>query len=131
MISLKPPSKYWENFLPFALTAIMYVYFPNQICFRNSVPKIIFIIFWNFFMFYQIFFSPEVKQRAIITYKHGIYEVPQEMPQELPNDWRCRKLGNISKVSKLYRMIAKCPVKMKILLILAKNSWKTEIKLFS
>ena len=33
-------------------------------------------------MFYQIFFSPQVKQRAIITYKHGIYELPQDMPHD-------------------------------------------------
>ena len=26
-------------------------------------------------MFYQIFFSRQVKQRVIITYKHGIYEL--------------------------------------------------------
>ena len=28
-------------------------------------------------MFYQIFFSPQAKQWAIITYKHGIYKFPQ------------------------------------------------------
>ena len=37
-------------------------------------------------MFYQILFSPQV----IITYKHGIYE----LPQELPNDLRATILGN-------------------------------------
>ena len=60
-------------------------------------------------MFYQIFFSPQVKQWGIITYKHGIYE----LLHELPNDLRLkdlRKLGNIRKVSKLHRMIAQCPV---------------------
>ena len=31
-----------------------------------------FIIFWDFLMFYQIFFSPQVKRCPIITYKHGI-----------------------------------------------------------
>ena len=36
-------------------------------------------------MFYQIFLSPQVKQCAIITYKHGIYE--------LPNDLRLKILG--------------------------------------
>ena len=42
-------------------------------------------------MFYQIFLSPQVKRWAIITYKHGIYE----LPQELQNDLRLRKfLGN-------------------------------------
>ena len=41
-------------------------------------------------MFHQIFFSPQVKQCAIITYKHGIYD----LPHELPNDLRLRTLGN-------------------------------------
>ena len=41
-------------------------------------------------MFYQIFLSPSVKQRAIITYKHGIYELPHELPDNL----RLRILGN-------------------------------------
>ena len=55
-------------------------------------------------MFYQIFLSPQVKRWAIFTYKHGIYE----LPHELPNDLRLRilrKLGNISKVSKFHRII--------------------------
>ena len=41
-------------------------------------------------MIYQIFFSPQVKQRLIISNKHGIYE----LPHELPNDLRLRILGN-------------------------------------
>ena len=53
-------------------------------------------------MFYQIFLSPQVKRCAIITYKHSIYE----LPHELPNDLRLRKLGNIRKLSKLHRIIA-------------------------
>ena len=60
-------------------------------------------------MFYQIFLSPQVKRCAIITYKHGIYK----LPHELPNDLRLkdlRKLGNIRKVPKLHRMIAARPV---------------------
>ena len=46
-------------------------------------------------MFYQILLSPQVKRWAIITYKHGIYE----LSHELLNDLRLRK------VSKLHRMI--------------------------
>ena len=43
-------------------------------------------------MFYQTFLSPQVKQCAIITYKHGIYE----LPYKLPNDLRLSiKLGNM------------------------------------
>ena len=41
-------------------------------------------------MFYQIFFPQQVKRLAIITYKHGIYE----LPLELPNDLRLTILGN-------------------------------------
>ena len=51
---------------------------------------IIFIIFCDFLMFYQIFLLPQVKWCAIITNKHGIYE----WPHELPNDLRFRILGN-------------------------------------
>ena len=53
-------------------------------------------------MFYQIFPTPQVNRWAIITYKHGIYE----LPHDLLNDLRFRKLGNIRKVSKIHRMIA-------------------------
>ena len=41
-------------------------------------------------MFYQIFFPPQVERCPIITYKHGIYECPHE----LPNDLRLKILGN-------------------------------------
>ena len=51
-------------------------------------------------MFYQILLSPQVKRCAIMTYKHGIYE--------LPNDLRPRKLENIRKLCKLHITIAQC-----------------------
>ena len=41
-------------------------------------------------MFRQIFVSSQVKWCVIITYKHGIYE----FPYELPNDFRLRILEN-------------------------------------
>ena len=41
-------------------------------------------------MLYQIFLSPQVKRCAIITYKHSIYE----LPHELPNDIRVSMPGN-------------------------------------
>ena len=41
-------------------------------------------------MFCQIFLSPQVKRCAIITHKHGIYQ----LPHELPNGLRFRILGN-------------------------------------
>ena len=57
-------------------------------------------------MFYQIFFSLERKWIVIISNKYCIYELPQELPKNL----RLRKLGNISKISNLHRIMAKCPV---------------------
>ena len=41
-------------------------------------------------MYYQIFLAPQVKGCGIITYKHGIYE----LPYDLLNDLRLRILGN-------------------------------------
>ena len=49
-----------------------------------------FKIFWDFFIFGQIFLSPQVKRSVIISDKHGIYE----LPHELPNDLTLRILGN-------------------------------------
>ena len=34
-------------------------------------------------MFYQIFFSPQVKRCTIIAYKHGMYEFPHDLPKDL------------------------------------------------
>ena len=48
--------------------------------FHNAT--IIFIRFWDFFMFYQVFLSPQVRRCAIISYKHGIYELPHELPKD-------------------------------------------------
>ena len=47
-------------------------------------------------MLCQTFLSPQVKPCAIITYKHGVYE----LPHALPNGLGLRKLKNIRKVSK-------------------------------
>ena len=52
----------------------------------NKVAAIIFIIFRDFLMFSQIFLSPQGKQCAIITCKHGIYK--------LLHDIRCGIIGN-------------------------------------
>ena len=45
---------------------------------------------WDNFTDEQIFFSPQVKRSVIISNKHNIYE----LPHELPNDLRLRKLEN-------------------------------------
>ena len=47
-------------------------------------------MFREFLMFYQILHSPQVKRWVMITYKHGIYE----LPHELPNDLKFRILEN-------------------------------------
>ena len=57
---------------------------------QSKISTIIFLIFREFLMFFEIFLSPQVKKCAIITYKHGIYE----LPHELPNDLILRILGN-------------------------------------
>ena len=65
-------------------------------------------------MFYQIFLSPQMKRCAIITYKHGICELPHKLPNNIRlgtlGTYGPRKLGNIRKVPKLHRLIAQCPV---------------------
>ena len=50
-------------------------------------------------MLYQISLSPQVKSCVIITYKHGIYELPLELADDLR---LIRK--NIREMLKLYRM---------------------------
>ena len=55
-------------------------------------------------MFCQIFISPQVKPYAIITYKHVMYE----LLHDLPNDLRSKDLkilGDVKKILKLHRMI--------------------------
>ena len=52
-------------------------------------------------MFYQIFLSPQAKRCAIITDKHGMYKLPNELPNNLRLIW---------KVSKPHRMISQRPV---------------------
>ena len=53
-----------------------------------SFPStILVIIFWDFLMLYQVFFSPQVKRIVIICNKHGIYELLQELPNLGHNLW--------------------------------------------
>ena len=37
----------------------------------------------DFLMFDQVFISPQVKRRVIISNKHDIYELPYELPNNL------------------------------------------------
>ena len=66
---------------------------------------IIYNHFHNIWRFFNVLTTFLFTKCAIITYNNGIYE----LPHDLPNDLRLRilkKIGNIMKVSKLYRMIA-------------------------
>ena len=56
-------------------------------------------------MFYQILFHHKWTNVQLLLINR-IYE----FPQELSNNLRLRKLGNIRKVSNLHRMIGYCPV---------------------
>ena len=41
------------------------------------------IIFWDFFIFCQIFLLPQVRRSVIIINKNGVYELPREFPKDL------------------------------------------------
>ena len=69
-------------------------------------------------MRYEIFLSSQVKRWAIITYKHGIYE----LPHELPKDIRVRKYLEIVKTSLNDSLVPSPRVKMNVFLKLVKNS---------
>ena len=56
----------------------------------RSRSTIMVIIFWELFMFDKTFLSPQVKWNVIITNKHRIYK----LPNELLNDFRFRMLEN-------------------------------------
>ena len=56
---------------------------------------------WNFLMFVRLFLSLQVKQSVIISIKHGIYECPYE----LPNDLRLRILGTLEILAKSQNFI--------------------------
>ena len=65
------------------------------------MQTIIFIIFWNFLMFYQIFLPPQVKRRVIIGNKHDICD----LRHELPNNFRLNILGNKEKSGKSQNLV--------------------------
>ena len=48
------------------------------------------IMFWDFLIFEQIIFSPQVKWSVIVSNKHGMYE----LLNQLPNNLKLRILGN-------------------------------------
>ena len=90
------------------------------------------IIFWDFLILNQIFFSAELKQSVIISDKHGIYE----LPHELPNNLRPRIMGNYEISGNCLNFMEWLPssqalCQIQILLVLAENSRQTEIKYIS
>ena len=54
------------------------------------------IIFWEFLLLYQLFFSLQVERSVIISNKQGIYDLPDELPKDL-----VRKLGKIKNLLKI------------------------------
>ena len=47
------------------------------------------VLFWDFLMFDQIFYSPQVKQSVVIIDKNGMYK----LSRKLPNDLRLKIFG--------------------------------------
>ena len=59
---------------PFIKHVAFLIYSHHSFLFKfGNKYTIIFKIFWEFLMFYQIFLSPQVKQWTIISCKHFIY----------------------------------------------------------
>ena len=56
-------------------------------------------------MFYQIFFSPQVKRSMIISNKYGTYIRVASWAAERLKNWDPRKLGNIRKIPEFHRII--------------------------
>ena len=95
--------------------------------------------------FVYIFFSLQVKRSVIISNKHGIYEFPRKLANELKHDGFCspykdkfqhsgsseiRKDQENIKALQNYNLVPNPPLKIKTLSILAKNCEKIEIKIF-
>ena len=91
------PAKYWTNHP--LINQKSYLFSPEDIFFNCSiflghpaleekqvhsfyVPATIIFIFWNFLMFYQTFFSPQVKRCTITIYTYGIYEFLHDLPKK-------------------------------------------------
>ena len=59
------------------------------------------VIFLELLILYQFFYLPKVKRSVVISNKHGIYE----LPRELPNNSRLRILGNYERSCKSQNII--------------------------
>ena len=56
----------------------------------NKATTMMYIIFWEFLVFYEFFYSPQVKRSVIISHKHGICN----LLYKLKNKVRYSILGN-------------------------------------
>ena len=86
------------------------------------MQTIIDIIFEDFLTLYQNLFSPQGKRSVIISYKHGVYE----LPHELPNDSKLMTLENRKdqenlETSSNYNLVISLPSKLKMFLLFVEN----------
>ena len=66
-------------------------------------------------MFKQIFLSAQVKRSVIISNKHGIYELPYELPNDLRiTILRNKVISRKSKTSQNYSLVPSLPPKMRM-----------------
>ena len=80
-VSIKYLSNLWRTLeMPLVNCKINLILAWSENCVSSTVTSIIDIILWDFLILYQIFFSPQVKQSVIISNKHGMYELPHELP---------------------------------------------------
>ena len=88
-------------------------------------------LFFMSTIIFKIFHFEHLNQSTIISNNHGIYKLPHELPNNLfLRSYEIRKYQENLKISQNYTLVPSIPAKIKILLNLAKNSWKLEIKLF-
>ena len=69
----------------------------------------------------MFYLSPQVKGSAIISNKHGIYELSHELPNDLIKTLEIWKYQENLKTSWNYNLVPSLHAKMKMLLIIAKN----------
>ena len=63
---------------------ITFTYSYLKVCVQTGIDATtMFIIFWDILIDKQIFFLPQVKRGVIISSKHGIYDLPPELPNNL------------------------------------------------
>ena len=102
---------------------------------RNK-SSIMYIIFWDSLILYQIFFSPQVKQSMILSNKHGIHQLPHKLPNDLrfgSQEIRKENLEIFLKIRKSvnfinYNPVTSLPPRLKVFSILAENCWKIKTK---